>query len=104
GRISDELTVREYHAAIQVETDRLERLVNRLLESHRIQSGQNRYHMAPHSILEIAGSAASHLRAQAVAKGMDVVLSLPDTRREVDLDRTAFEEALENLIDNAIKY
>ncbi len=104
GHVIDKATIREYQHTAQRETDRLERLVNRLLETHRIQSGQKHYQFAPHCIIDIVESAIAHFGAQAEAKRITVTLNTDDVLREIDLDRTAIQDSIENLLDNAIKY
>jgi two-component system phosphate regulon sensor histidine kinase PhoR len=104
GRVNSRSTIQDYYTAVCRETDRLELLVNRLLETHRIQSGQARYHFAPHCMADIAESAISRLRAQADAKRIHLTLETDDAQREADLDCTAIQDSLENLIENAIKY
>ncbi len=104
GRLSNSGTAREYYVAVDREAGRLERLVNRILESHRIQSGQNCYHFAPHHIDDIAQTAISNLQVQADAKRITLTLHTDDVRREMDVDGTAVQDCLENLLENAIKY
>src|SRR5207247_609492 len=67
GRGLDAGKLREYCAAVRQETDHLEHLVNRLLETHRIQSGQKQYHMAPYAVTDIAEEAIARLRPQSDA-------------------------------------
>ncbi|HSB16289.1 MAG TPA: HAMP domain-containing sensor histidine kinase [Bryobacteraceae bacterium] len=104
GHVLDKATIREYQHTAQRETDRLERLVNRLLETHRIQSGEKRYQFAPHCIIDIVETAVAHFSPQAGAKRITVTLKTDDVLREIDLDRTSIQDSIENLLDNAIKY
>jgi signal transduction histidine kinase len=104
GRIPDEASRQEYHDSVWRQIDRLERLVNRLLESHRIESGENRYHFALHCVSDIAATAVSRLSTQAAAKNIDLRLECDDFEREVLIDGTAIEDSIENLVENAIKY
>lgn len=104
GRLLSQESFREYLSAMRRETDRLDHLVNRLLETHRIQSGQKHYQIAPHCITDIAQTAAARLRTQAEAKKITVTVDSDDPTREIDVDRTALQDSLENLLENAIKY
>lgn len=104
GRLQDLSGIRDYCAAVDQEADRLDHLVNRLLDTHRIQSGQKSYHRAPHCAAEIAEAAIAHLRTQAEAKRITIAFDSDDPVRESDLDRIAIQDAIENLLDNAIKY
>jgi signal transduction histidine kinase len=104
GRLRTPSSTAEYHDAINRETDRLERLVNRVLESQKIQAGEKRYSLVLGSLVELAESAIWRLRPQADAKSIAVDLELAGEIPEIRLDKTAVSEALDNLLDNAIKY
>jgi two-component system phosphate regulon sensor histidine kinase PhoR len=104
GRLGAPGTAREYYAAIGRETDRLENLVDRLLESQKIQSEGRRYAFELSSLGDLADHAVQRLRPQAEAKGIRLAsqadVGIPDLR----LDKAAIGDAIENLLDNAIKY
>lgn len=104
GRLDAPGAAREYYMAVGRETDRLETLVNRLLEAQKIQSEGRKYDFELSSLGDLAGHAIQRLRPQAEAKGIRLAaqadLGLPDLR----LDKAAIGDAIENLLDNAIKY
>jgi two-component system phosphate regulon sensor histidine kinase PhoR len=104
GRITSPDALNEYSKAICRETARLEQLVNRLLQTHKIGAGESHYHTAPHGLHDIAVTAAAHFQAQAEARRIRIDVDCDDLTREVELDRTAIQDCLQNLIDNAIKY
>jgi two-component system phosphate regulon sensor histidine kinase PhoR len=104
GRLHSATAMGEYHAAINRETDRLERLVNRLLEAQQIQAGRRQYSFAPTSLRTIIEAAAEQLHQQAEAKSVRLETEVDDGIPELPLDKLALTDALENLLDNAIKY
>lgn len=104
GKLRTSSAVAEYHDAINRETDRLERLVNRVLESQKIQSGEKQYSLAWGSVVELAESTIWKLRPQAEAKHIAIDLELTGDIPDIRMDKTAIGEALDNLLDNAIKY
>jgi signal transduction histidine kinase len=104
GRLRTPSSTAEYHDAINRETDRLERLVNRVLESQKIQAGEKRYSFVLGSLVELAESSIWKLHPQADAKSIAVELELAGDIPEIRMDKTAVAEALDNLLDNAIKY
>ncbi|MEK7753893.1 MAG: HAMP domain-containing sensor histidine kinase [Acidobacteriota bacterium] len=104
GRLRAPEAAGEYCAAIGRETERLERLVNRILEAQQIQAGRREYSFALTSIIEVARSVIEGLRPRAEAKGVALELTTEDRVPELELDPAAIGDALENLVDNAIKY
>jgi signal transduction histidine kinase len=104
GRLKAPEEAREYYAAIGRETDRLEGLVSRLLESQAIQFHRREYDFAPASLEEIADHAIQRLRPQAEAKGIRLAAKTDPGIPDLPLDKAAIGDAIENLLDNAIKY
>jgi signal transduction histidine kinase len=94
----------QYYAAIGRETDRLESLVNRLLESQKIQTGRKQYTFAVGSLVEIVESAVGRMRPHAEAKSIELEAGAEPGLPDLALDRGAIAQAVENLLDNAIKY
>lgn len=104
GRLHEAATAHEYHRAINRETARLERLVNRLLESQQIQAGRKQYHFIATNLGEIAAAATAQLQPQAEAKGIRLETAIEPALPLLPVDQVALLDALENLLDNAIKY
>jgi len=104
GRQVSPEAAREYCAGISRETGRLETLVNRLLESQKIQANARNYNFEPTSLAELAGYAVGRLSSQAEAKGIRLRSEVEPGVPDVEIDKAAVGDAIENLIDNAIKY
>jgi two-component system, OmpR family, phosphate regulon sensor histidine kinase PhoR len=104
GKVRDSQTVSDYYAAIDRESERLERLVNRLLEWQQIQAGRRRYSFNPASLNAIAATAIKEMSPQAEAKRITFETGFQESMVKVNLDDAAITDAIENLIDNAIKY
>jgi signal transduction histidine kinase len=104
GRFPVTGSANEYYVAMGRETDRLERLVNRLLRAQQIQSGRNSYSFASLCLPELVREAIKDLQPQAEARKIWMEVNAETDIPPVALDRAALTEALQNLIDNAIKY
>ena len=104
GRLHTAEAAGEYYAAIGRETDRLEHLVSRLLEAQKTQSGGKQYTFVLGSLVEIAEDAVRRLRPRADAKGIHLEAQAEPGIPDVSLDRASIADAVENLVDNAIKY
>ena len=81
-------------------------LVTQLLDIARAEAGQIELHRAPMDFVETAGEVIEEFRAQALVKGLDITLDVPDSRRriEVESDQARVRQILANLLSNAVKY
>lgn len=104
GRLPSPEAAGHYYAAMAQETERLERLVNRVLDAQQIDTGHRRYDLAPSHIEEIAADVIRHAQPVADAKRIAVDLHVNPPIPLVDVDRAVIADAIDNLLDNAIKY
>jgi two-component system sensor histidine kinase KdpD len=93
---------RELAQAIQEEADRLNRLVQNLLEMTRLESGGVRVRKDWHPLEEVVGSALARVEKHLGRRRVDI--QLPPDLPLVPLDPLLVEQVLINLLDNAIKY
>jgi two-component system sensor histidine kinase KdpD len=93
---------RELAQAIQEEADRLNRLVQNLLEMTRLESGGIHVRKDWHALEEIVGSALARVEKRLGQRRIDI--DLPRDIPLVPLDPLLIEQVLINLLDNAIKY
>jgi signal transduction histidine kinase len=103
-RVPDPQRRREYYAVLTRESERLSRLIENVLDFSRIESGRQRYEMAPGPIepliQEVVESFRHPLQQQGFALEVAIAPDLPD----VAMDDDAIKQALANLLDNAMKY
>jgi two-component system sensor histidine kinase KdpD len=102
GDALDPGTRRELAQGIQDEADRLNRLVHNLLDMTRLESGGVQARKDWHSVEEVVGSALG--RMEHALGERRVAIDLPADLPLVPLDPLLIEQALLNLLDNAIKY
>lgn len=93
---------RELHALIDMQADRLTRLVNSLLDMTRIQSGALEVRRLPQPVGDLVGEALSELRSSLGERQVDV--HVPDDLPLVDVDAVLIVHVLTNLIDNANRF
>jgi two-component system sensor histidine kinase KdpD len=98
----DPTTRRELAQDIQEEADRLNRLVHNLLDMTRLESGGIQAKKDWHSLEEVVGSALTRMEKALGARR--IAVALPPDLPLVPLDPLLIEQALINLLDNAIKY
>jgi two-component system sensor histidine kinase KdpD len=93
---------RELLEAIHEEAERLNRLVANLLDMTRLESGAVQIKKEWHSLEEIVGAALARLGKR--LEGRRVTTRLPRDLPLVPLDGVLMEQALINLLDNAVKH
>jgi signal transduction histidine kinase len=91
------------HAARQ-DTERLQQIVDDLLDLSRIQSGHIELNRRPVDAATLARDAARSFEATAETKGIDLRVELMPSLGEVVVDPERVGLAFDNLLGNAIKY
>jgi two-component system sensor histidine kinase KdpD len=101
SRLSDSET-RELYSLLDIQTDRLTRLVTSLLDMNRYDSGVLRVERHASVLLDLVGNALVGLRPALGER--EVTLDLPASLPPVDVDPILMEQVLANLIDNADRH
>lgn len=94
--------VRELHGLIDIEADRLTRLVTSLLDMTRIDAGVLEVRRGPRSVPELVNDAVAALHA--ALGDRPVATSVPDQLPDVDVDPLLIGQVLANLLDNANRH
>jgi two-component system sensor histidine kinase KdpD len=95
-------TRRDLLEALHEEADRLNRLVQNLLEMTRLESGALQLRTEWHSIEEVVGAALGRFGKALARRAVSV--RVPADLPLVPMDDVLIEQVLINLVDNAIKY
>ncbi len=95
-------TVTRIAHTIEEECDRLTRLINDLLDISRIQAGRVAMSMGPVDLADLAEMLAERSRTRSPAH--DFRTDFPPNFPIIRGDREKLRQALDNLLDNAIKY
>ncbi len=88
--------------SIREEADRLNRLVQNLLEMTRLESGSLKLRRDWHPLEEVVGAALRRLAASLGTRRISV--SIPPDLPVVAIDDVLIEQVFVNLLDNAVKY
>jgi two-component system sensor histidine kinase KdpD len=97
-----EADVRELHDLIDLETDRLTRLVTSLLDMTRIDAGELKVRRVPVAVADLVDESVTALRT--ALDGHRVEVDVPDGLPEVDVDPLLIGQVLANLLDNATRH
>jgi signal transduction histidine kinase len=109
GKISEPSRQREYFRFIGQECRRLSSLVANVLDFSRIEQGRKQYEFEPADIAALVRETVKLMETSAAERGVTLLLVIPDPEPgsklpQPALDGHAIQQALVNLIDNAIKH
>jgi len=103
GRLKNTERAHEYYRIINSEARKLTRLINNLLDFSKIEAGLRRYKREPVNLTDLVRHVLDSLESQFRHNQYSVTTHLA-ADVPVLIDKEAAEQALENLLSNAMKY
>jgi signal transduction histidine kinase len=104
GRLEQEKTREEYLDTIVSESERLSRLVDNVLDFSRIEQGRKTYRFRSTSLAEVVRAAARAVQYPLANQGFRLNTEVEEDVTMARADPDALEQAVLNLLTNAIKY
>jgi two-component system phosphate regulon sensor histidine kinase PhoR len=104
GRVSKQEKIKEYYGIILQETQRLSAIVNKILSFSQIESGKRKYSFSEVDVNKLVCDVAATYKISLENKGFKFSADCSKKLPLVMADPEALNDALVNLIDNAIKY
>ena len=103
GALNDREASRRFVQMINTHADRLHNLVEDILDLSRIESGALPLETGVYPVNEVVNSVVGQIRPLAKEKTLDIEIDIKENV-QVQCDRKLIEQALLNLLDNAVKY
>src|SRR5207245_4636398 len=104
GRLKSTERAQEYYRIINSEARKLTRLINNLLDFSRIEAGLRRYKVEPMDLGAVTARVLESLDSQFRHQQFTVTSRVAPKLPPVLIDAEAAEQAIENLLSNAMKY
>ncbi len=109
GRVTEPGKRAEYYRLMVQECRRLGALIENVLDFSRIDQGRRQFEFEPTDLVALVRQTTGLLEPVAVERGVPLILRLPEPPEagrcsEVVVDGRALQQALINLIDNALKH
>ena len=104
GRVRNTERAQEYYRIINTEARKLTRLIENILDFSRMEAGLRPYRTAPADIGAVARQVLDDMSSQFNQMQFDVRLRVEPGLPRVNVDEDAVEQAIENLLANAMKY
>ncbi len=104
GVTKDREQVTRYGNLIKGEGKKLSSMVEQILEFAGARSGRKRYNFVRTDVSEVAKSALSECSSLLEENGFEVETAIADGLKPVKADADALSSAIQNLIQNSVKY
>jgi len=104
GRVNTEDKKREYYGIISKETQRLSRIVNRILNFSQLEANKKTFNFQPVQVNDLCTDILKMYFYPMQEKGFTFEFNPDKDARQIRADKESISEVLVNLVDNAIKY
>lgn len=104
GVTRDATQVNRYGELIKSEGNKLNAMVEQILEFAGANSGRQKLKLEPTPVADLVNSAIDECRPIAEDRGFTIETDIADGLPEMNIDRTAISQAIQNLVTNSIKY
>ncbi|MGA2496475.1 MAG: ATP-binding protein [Tepidisphaeraceae bacterium] len=94
----------EILSAVQEDSERLNRIVENLLDMSRIESGKELLDMKSEDVAQLISDATEPMKAAFDDRGVELSVDVPDDTPPVLADRQRIQHVFSNLLTNALKY
>lgn len=106
GALDDPDDARRFLDIMVKQTDRLSMIIEDLMSLSRIEQDEKKgaIGLEPHRVKPVVDSVMRNCEQLVKRKGMEIILNIEDDNIRAPINPTLLEQALANLVDNAIKY
>ena len=104
GRVRTPERAAEYYRIINGEAKKLTRLIENILDFSRMEAGLRPYRTAAADLGEVTRDVVARLQSQFEQGRFNVVTRVEPGLPSVDIDTGAVQQAVENILANAMKY
>src|SRR5262249_15868574 len=104
GRVPGAEKAKQYYRIINKESQRLTQLINNILDFSRIEAGAKQYHFVRTDVGRVVQEGLDAYRFPIERQGFTLEGEMAEDLPEGGIDPEALDQALLNLVNNAIKY
>jgi len=104
GKVKDADRMNQYFSVITQDADRLTRLVKNILDFSKIEEGKKEFEFVEADIGKLVTQTIEDFQTEEIAKGLRIQTRISEDIPHCEVDKDALTQALNNLLDNALKF
>jgi signal transduction histidine kinase len=104
GKVTDSNRMKEYFSVITQDADRLARLVTNILDFSKIEEGKREFEFVETDLAKLVTQNIEDFQKEEIAKGVRIQTQITEDIPLIFGDKDALSQALNNLLENAVKF
>lgn len=104
GKVKDPEKMDHYFSVISHNADKLTKLVKNILDFSKIEEGKREYEFVETNVAQLAIQQVKAFQKEEIQKDIKIQTHIDTDIPLLSLDKDAFSQALNNLLDNALKF
>ncbi len=104
GKVKDFGRMKQYFSVITQDVVRLTLLVRNILDFSKIEEGKKEYEFEKTDLAHLMAQQIADFQRDEIAKGMKIQTQISEDIPHIYVDKDAFSRAINNLLDNALKF
>jgi signal transduction histidine kinase len=104
GKVTTPEKLQEYHSIISQDADKLSSLVRNVLDYSKVEAGRRQYFFQKTDLAQLVQEGIGAFQRDKIYAGIKIGVRISEELPRLDIDREAFSLALNNLLENALKF
>jgi len=104
GKVQGKAKMMQYFSVIAQDTDKLTRLVGNILDFSKIEEGKREFDFEETDVAKLVSNLIQDFREDEFLKDFSIQAIIQEDIPQQSVDREALSQALNNLLDNAVKF
>lgn len=104
GKVKDPAKMDEYFSVISQDADKLTRLVKNILDFSKIEEGKKEYEFVETDVAHLVFQQVKAFQKEKIQKEVKIQTQIEKDVPLLSIDKEALSQALNNLLDNAVKF
>lgn len=104
GKVKDSDRMKQYFSVITQDADRLTRLVTNILDFSKIEEGKREFGFVESDLGKLVTQIVEDFNKEEFAREVKILIRIEGDIPPLELDKEALAQALNNLLENAVKF